>query len=206
MIRLHVTDLDNWVKYIEPELEVFEMSDAEFRARLLRQTEPKPIMLAGTAFHALLEKAKTGDEFTAVQQDGFEFTFAHGLDPIVLPEKREASYEATYATPSGPVILMGRLDGITGIEVTDYKLTFGQFDAERYARSLQWRAYLTLTGAKKFRYLVFQAKEPDDAGHVWVYAAHELVFWGYPEMAAEVRQRVVELAAYVAERVPEMVS
>jgi len=197
-VRLRVSDLDQYQRFIAPEREEFEVSLDDFLAYMRREGTETPVMRAGTAFHAIMEFAQAGEEVRALECEGFRFEFADDLPAVALPGGREEPIEAEYAG----VLLRGRVDGIGLGEITDYKLTFGPFDAERYAGSLQWRAYLDMTGAKRFRYLVFCAKLDDDA--VFVHDVHELVFWSYPEMHDEVAGVVAELAAFVREHLPEM--
>lgn len=206
MIRLRVSDLDQWVRYVEPAMEQFEISTEEFLRMMRREEPPTDDMLAGSALHSLLEHAKEGDEFdclVGVERDGFRFRF-EGDFTLPLPIEREPEVmERVFETLSGPVLLRGRIDGREADEtITDYKLS-SSFDAERYAGSLQWRAYLLMTGARRFKYVVFQSKRTEH--DVWVYEMHQLVFWRYPEMEADVHRRVGELAEFVAAHVPGLV-
>ena len=203
MIRLRVSDLDAWVRYAEPEREEWAVSTEDFIAGLLRQAEPNEAMLAGTAFHTLMEKAVEGVEYGAfegVEVDGFRFHF-DGDFAVPLPAMREhETPERIFHTPYGPASLQGRVDARDGFTVADYKLT-GRFDAERYAKSMQWRAYLLLTGCRRFRYLAFENKRKD--ADVFIHAVDPLEFWAYPEMEADVTGRVTELAEFVYANVPE---
>lgn len=203
MIRLRVTDLDQWVRYVEPEREEFEVSTESFIAGLRRENPPTDDMLCGSAFHTLLEKAAEGDYLDGVEVDGFAFTFG-GTFEVQVPAERETLIEKVYPTSAGPVLLRGKFDARDAGTVTDYKLTCSTFDAERYAGSLQWRAYLDMLGDRRFRYAVFQAKRTDR--DVWIHDLHSLTFWSYPEMHAAVQRRVEELARFVAVHVPELVT
>lgn len=201
-MRLRVSDLDAWVRFLEPEREEFEVTLEEFLAQMRRESPETPQMRAGTAFHSVLERAQAGDVILGTEEGGFRFSFADDLPAVSLSTDREEMIERQVPTPAGVVLLRGKVDGKGGIQVDDYKLTFGQFDAERYADSLQWRAYLAMTGAKRFRYLVFTAKL--DGSDVFVHDVHELVFWAYAEMEELVVRRVGELAEFVAVHVPEL--
>jgi hypothetical protein len=209
-IRLRVTDLDAWVRFLEPEREEFEVSLDDFLAQMRREAPETPAMRAGQAFHSLMEKAHTGQVLdgglAGIEQDGFWFHF-HGDFEVSVPRAREEPVGRVYQTPAGAVLLRGKVDASDPITVTDYKLTFGQFDAERYAASLQWRAYLHITGARRFHYVVFQAMldESDMSSDVFVFDMHNLAFFAYPEMGEHVTQRVSELAAFVADHVPTLV-
>lgn len=198
MIRLRVTDLDLWVRFLEPEREEFEVSLDDFLRQMRRESPATPDMKAGQAFHTLMERAQTGETLdgglTGIEQDGFYFHFTEDFE-VELPRGREDSVERIYQTPSGAVLLRGKVDASDPVTVTDYKLS-STFDAERYAASLQWRAYLDMTGAKRFRYLVFEGRR-DERGDVWIYGLHRLEFWSYPEMHADVERRVGELADFL---------
>jgi hypothetical protein len=196
MIRLSVTDLDGYLYWLDSE----DMDLSEFVARLRGQQEPSPQMLAGRAFHKLLEDATAG-ELSRCEVEGFEFHF--GLDhEMALPEIRELKGERVFSTPSGPVTLVGKVDGLAGISVRDYKLT-ERFDAERYADSYQWRSYLTMFSAQVFLYDVFVCRY--DGNRVVIYDYHQLRLHAYPSMADDVHQKVCGLAEIVAKYVPEKI-
>lgn len=218
MIRLRVSDLDSWLSYVAPPFEGMELSLEDLMARLERRDEPKTIMKAGSALHKILEHVKPGDEFGSyenVVMDGVRFRFEADHE-LALPSDREGSIsEHTFQTPSGEVLLRGRIDGRerdAWRTVIDYKLS-SSFDAERYARSMQWRAYSLMEQARRFRYLIFEAKQeevrdeeaPDVFLDVWVHEVHEMVLWPYPEMEQDVKNVVAELAEFVVKRVPGLV-
>ena len=202
MLRLRVSDIDRWVAFVEPAQPEFEIPLEEFIAYMRRELPETDDMLAGRAFHAWLERAAEGDEMEEVQEDGFTFRFGGDFD-LALPDVREQPVEKLYDTPSGPVLLRGRVDGWDSRGVIDYKLTLGQFDAERYAGSVQWKAYLHMTGAERFRYLVFQGKRTERDVFIW--DLHDFALWAYPEIGREVGRRVAELAEFVHRHVPEMI-
>lgn len=219
MIRLRVTDLDQWLKYTEPEQEEFEISTEDFIAYLRREDSPGEAMIIGRAFHSALEN-QTGElrmlaaawaqkgnpvELDELEQDGYRFQFLADC-PIDVPLFREQMVEKEYHSKHGPVLLRGKLDGLSGIDAIDYKLTFSQFNAERYAASMQWRAYLDMTGARRFRYGVFRGK-PDriDPATIKVEEFHPFDQWTYPGIGADVQRRVSQLADFVASHVPELI-
>lgn len=197
MIRLSVTDLDSYLYWKGSE-------DMEFEALLTRlrgQEPPNASMLAGRAFHTLLENASEGGEFFAAEQDGIRFDFAIEQE-IALPVIRELKAEHVMQTPSGPVTLVGKVDGLQGITVNDYKLT-ERFDAERYADSYQWRSYLWMFGAKRFVYDIFVCRY--DTDRVYVFDYHRLPLCAYPGMAEDVQREVCGLAEIVAKHVPQKI-
>jgi hypothetical protein len=196
VIRLSVTDLDGYLYWKD--------SDMEFEQLLMRlrgEEPPGPNMLAGRAFHKLLENADEGGEYFAAEVDGIRFDFAIEQE-IALPVIRELKGERLFDTPSGPVTLVGKVDALTAGTVTDYKLT-ERFDAERYMDSVQWRAYLLMFGATRFIYDVFQCRYDPD--RVYVYEYHRLPFYAYAAMADDVHRVVCEVAEIVAKHVPQKI-
>jgi hypothetical protein len=141
-MRISVTELDAYRRYRDQE-------DVELEQLLLqlRKLEPpSQAMLAGKAFHYVLEHAKPGEELTTAKVD--DFTFRFQLDcALELPRVRELKGEIVVMTSVGPVTLVGVVDGLDG-PVIDYKLT-SRFEAERYADSYQWRCYLLMFGMSK---------------------------------------------------------
>lgn len=199
MIRLSVTDLDNYRYWRDSEDQELD----QLLMRLRGQEPPGPNMLASRAFHRMLERTDANDpDLDCVTVDGWTFTFA--LDgEIALPMLRELKGEQLFDTPSGPVTLVGKVDGLHGRTVNDWKLT-ERFDAERYADSFQWRSYLLMFKANRFVYDAFQCRYADDQ-RVYIYEHHRVVFNAYPAMADDVHREVCALAAIVAEYVPEKI-
>jgi hypothetical protein len=197
VIRLSVTDLDSMLYWRESE----DMNFEALLTRLRGEEPPGPNMLAGRAFHKLLENASEGAEWFASEQDGVRFDFAIDTE-IALPQIRELKAEYLFQTPSGPVTLVGKVDGLQGITVHDYKLT-ERFDAERYTDSYQWRCYLLMFGAERFVYDVFVCKYDPD--RVYVFDYHRLPICAYPGMADDVYREVCALAEIVAKHVPQKI-
>lgn len=196
MIRLSVTDLDSYLYWLSAE-------DMEFDALLRRlrgEEPPTPSMLAGRAFHTLLEHAEPG-ELQSPTIDGFQFVFALDAE-LALSPIRELKAEEIFDTTVGPVTLVGKVDGLAGLTVRDYKLT-ERFDIERYADSYQWRAYLTMFGASRFVYDVFQGRF--DGNRVTIYDYQQFPLAAYPAMRADVTRLVGGLAEIVAAHVPQKI-
>lgn len=205
MLRIAVSDLETWRYWKEADGSTM----ADLVARLTRQEPPTPQMAAGAAFASLMENVKIGSDLDAAKVDGWEFVFQ--LDgSLALPPVRELKAEVVFSTPSGPVTLVGKVDGIDGA-IHDQKLT-ESFDAERYTESLQWRAYLVMFGARTFVYDIFLAKyergpggkdaegnyaKGDPTGKIYVTEYHRLPFYAYPDIRADVQRAVNELAEVI---------
>lgn len=205
MLRISVSDLETYRYWKDDEDGTLD----ELVARLTKKEPPTPQMQAGNAFAKVMERAKTGSVLDVAAMDGWEFHFEVETE-IALPPVRELKAEVVFDTPSGPVTLVGKVDGIDG-EIHDQKLT-EKFDAERYLDSLQWRCYLVMFNAQSFVYDVFRAKYERDkgstddegeytkgepTGKITVTEYHPVRFYTYPDIRADVQQALNELAAVV---------
>ena len=212
MIRLSVSDLEAFRYWKASE----ESTLADLVARLTKKEPPTPQMQAGAALAGLFEHAtpRSLDEWSG---GGWTFTFMIDDARFILPAAREIKAEEVFETPSGPVTLVGKVDGLDGLLVRDQKLT-ESFDAERYLDSLQWRAYLVMFGAREFVYDVFKCSYDRDPGGedqdgkyvkgpirlppnglVTITEYHPLRFYAYPNMRADVEAAVAELAQVVVD-------
>jgi len=195
-MRISVGDLESLRRWRERE----DQDLATLLAKLRRQEPPTRQMEAGKAFAKFFEHA-TPKDFGGAISDGWEFEFKCDAE-LHLPAIRELKMEETFQTPYGPVTLVGVVDGQDGNVICDQKLT-GYFDAENYTASLQWRAYLAMTGATKFVYDVFVGKYEDHANYVTITEYHQVPFYTYPDIRRDVARAVCELAEIVATHIPE---
>ena len=187
MIRVRSSDLDSWRYYQASE----DMTAAEMLARLRREEPPTPKMLAGTALHALLERAQAGDEIHVGESQGHTFRFADGLELPALPAR-----EIRGELPIGrDMMLVGVADGFDG-SVHEFKLT-ERFDAERYMESYQWRAYAVMFNARKVNYDVFVGRE--DKPKVWtIFEMQQLPLYAYPGIERDVYTVAQQLGDFMA--------
>lgn len=114
----------------------------------LTSFEPTEKMLAGTAFHKALELAEPG-EFDTLEADGFIFRMPDA--ELELPSIRELRAHRDY----GPLRVTGKVDCLLGQRIDDHKTT-GSFRPESYLDGYQWRFYLDIFGADRFRWNVFE--------------------------------------------------
>lgn len=195
-MRVSVTELDAYRQYRGDE----EAELEDLLRQLRKQAPATPAMLAGKAFHKVLEYIDAGAKLETAEQDGFRFRFDLA-ESIALPPVRELKGELEVQTSVGPVTLVGVVDGID-LAVRDYKLT-GRFDAERYADSYQWRCYLLMFGATRFDYDVFVNREDSRTGELVICEYHRLPFYAYPRMREDVLHEVELFAQFAAEHLPE---
>jgi hypothetical protein len=197
MIRLSVSDLESLRYWQNDEDSTLE----DLLRRLRHEDPPNEAMEAGRAFAKFMEHARA-QEVQSAEVDGWEFCFDLEAEMPISPV-RELKAEVAYQTPSGPVTLVGMVDGLDGLVVHDQKLT-GRWDPEKYMDSLQWRAYLVMFQAEKFRYDIFVGKH--QGKRVAVTEFHPMDFWRYPGIEADVQAAVNELAALISEHMPERVA
>lgn len=197
MIRMSVTWLDSYLLYRDEDWMSLETLLAQMRG----EEPPNAKMEAGRAFHGILEDAKPG-ELSVVERDGWVFSFSFLESELALPPVRELKGTISIDTPSGPVTLVGKVDAI-GSHVVDYKLT-ERWDADRYMDAMQWRAYLWMFQMKQFSYEVFVGDIDPDERRVRVKEHHPLPLFAYPEMWADVRGVVCDLADLIARRAPDL--
>ena len=199
MMRLSVTDLES-LRYFRT------AEDASLDKLLLdlaHVSAPTPKMEAGRAMAKFFEAAQVGSIVDGSKVDGWTLCFDMDAE-IDLPSVREMKVEQEYSTPSGPVTLVGKVDGFHGITVRDQKLT-ESLDAEgRYVDSLQWRAYLAMLGAQRFIYDVFVGKVVPEEKTILIREYHRLPFYSYPDMQADVSRAVADLAEIVARYQPQI--
>ena len=145
MVR--VSQVDAFRDYLESE-------DMEIDAFLggLVDSKPNEAMLRGSAFHRALEISNDADN-EVLSADGYHFIFDGDFE-LELPRIREVRASKNY----GGIIVSGKTDSICGNLMIDHKST-SRFDAERYYQKYQWRFYLDIFKADRFRWNIFEMDE-----------------------------------------------
>jgi hypothetical protein len=182
--------LDEFRRYLSGETFGGEEYTPEMFVDRLTSFEATPKMLAGTAVHRALELAGTG-ELISAEQLGWKIVF--DLDATLdLPTLREVELSRTH----DGVTLYGRVDSITGTTVRDFKTTQA-FDADRYAESYQWRAYLWMSGRERFVYELLKAKVDEANAVVTLNDYARLTFARYPGLDRDVTSLIEDYAEAV---------
>ena len=128
----------------------------EWLLRRLRGEEPQTqAMAAGEALHKALEDCSLG-EVTELRSGDYRF-YVQCDSSIELPQARELKIEKDY----DGLVVRGRVDGLTGSQIIDYKTT-ANFDADRLLEGYQWRYYLDMLDADRFLWKVFVLREFGD--------------------------------------------
>lgn len=193
MIRISVSDLESYRYYKDDDDSTLE----DLLKRLRHEDPPNDAMMAGRAFAKFMEHSRPSS-IESAEVDGWEFFFDLDVE-LWVPPVRELKAEVVYQTTYGPVTLVGMVDSLEGIVIRDQKLT-QRWDPEKYMDSLQWRAYLVMFQAKKFRYDIFVGKYAGRRVAITEY--HPMDFWTYPGIEADVERAVVELAGLIFEHMP----
>ena len=196
MIRVSVTDIDQYRYYRDSE----DMELGTLLSRLRKEEEKSQAMLQGIAFHEVLEKLEPC-ELDFIGHGGFRFRF--DLDgEISIPKIRELKAEKEYQVNGETVVLVGKVDAISGFTVRDYKLT-KIIDAENYTDSLQWRCYLDMFGGKKFIYDVFQGYEEARTGDIVIKDFQSFPFFDYPDMKSDINTALNGFVEFAKTHLPE---
>ena len=193
---ISVTDLDQ-LRYYRMN-ETMELD--EVISRLSKKSEPTPAMLAGTAFHEILENLKEGDDLLLTTQNGLTFRFEGDME-LSLPKIRELKGEKQYLVNGVEVTLVGKVDAIDGA-VYDHKLS-KTIDAEKYTDALQWRCYLDIFNAKKFVYNVFQGYPEAKTGDIVVRDFMPFTFYAYPEMRKDIEIAIADFIDFAKQYLPD---
>ena len=198
MYRVRVTDLDAFDWFNTHDDQSFE----DFRKRLLRLEPPTMAMLRGTAFHAMLETARAGDEVYEFTRDGFTFKIADDID-LVLPDgKPEVLGSKVYDIDGLEVRLSGRADYVSAGKVTEFKTT-SRTVLDRYMDSYQWRCYLEMFGLDIAEYVIFRVGLQKRTGIHMVYDCDTIRMTRYPDMGDDVKRKIRDFVRFVKEFVPE---
>ena len=174
--------------------------DAEVSALLSRlrgEIPPTQNMLAGTAFHDVLEHAKDG-ELPEASAQGFHFIIEADIT-LALSRIREVRAHKDYPG----IRVTGKLDVLNGLRVEDHKTT-EQFNPERYLDGYQWRYYLDIFGADTFRWNVFEMKEVAEMTYL-VHTFHSLEQCRYPNLSRDCERLAGDLRDFAKLFMPERV-
>lgn len=171
--------------------------------------EPSPAMVAGTAFHQMLEDAISGIEISEAEALGHRFMFPMPLEIEVTPI-RELRASKTYMVDGEPITISGQVDAIEGLRIEDHKTT-ARFDADRYLSGYQWRLYLDIFGAARFRWNIFEIVQVESTGQsdgfelpppeYEVFGQHRLERFRYPALEADCLALVTRFARFVREHI-----
>lgn len=171
--------LDEFRRYLSGETFAGDEYTPEAFTAYLTERAETPKMEAGTAVHRALELAGDG-EIEETEQLGWRIRFELD-DALPLPTLREIPLSRRHHGTT----LFGRVDSITKTTVHDIKTT-AQVEADRYADSYQWRAYLWMSGRDRFVYDCLKAKIDEDNLVITITEYVQLTFHRYARLDQDV--------------------
>lgn len=183
--------LDEFRYYLSGEKFDGQEYTAEDFVKRLTVKQESPAMAAGTAVHAVIERAAFGELPERVSSNGWLIVF--DLDgELRMPAVREL---ALFREHKG-IPLFGRVDAIDANAIHDTKTT-SAIDIDRYMDSYQWRAYLWMSGRQSFVYDILRVKLEEDIKVVTVVEYVRLPLTTYPALSSDVESLLEEYDACV---------
>lgn len=167
-----------------------EYTAADFITRLTTKVE-SPKMAAGTAVHAVIERAGFGVLPLYADVNGWHIDFDLDAE-LPFPVAREIPLHRMH----GGIPLFGRCDAMGPHTVHDLKTT-SNIDVDRYLDSYQWRAYLWMSGRTKFVYDILKVKIDEETKVVTVQDYVPIKVSAYPNMARDVEALLEEYDACI---------
>lgn len=193
--RLAVTSLDQmiWFERLE------DMTTQDLIDRFLHRSEPSFKMLAGIAWHKVLETQRL---VGAITMDGIDFSVDFDGE-VEMPQIKELRGQKDYQIDDILVTLAGRCDGISGNRIIDHKTSFNP-SIETHMESYQWRAYLDIFNAQSFTYYVYHAKQ-DRLGVIRIVDVNSYTFYRYPGMEKDIERGIRDVLEFMKEHIPQKI-
>jgi len=155
VLRVSVSQISSYLSYVEGKISL-----EQFINSMLRRDKPNIKMIAGTIFHCSIQGLPY-EEDSRIEFDTNDLEEARSK-----VDSRSSIFEykirKSYETPRGEVIVTGVADQIVGDTICEFKTTYSSFSYDRYADSVQWKAYCSLFGVEMVKYQVWQITEPEE--------------------------------------------
>lgn len=189
MLRASVSNLDLYRTWRES-----EELDLDWIIQIIKGPfEQTPAMRAGEALHKALEEQADG-EIGILRHGKYSFDFNFCAD-CEIEQVSLAGRELRVSQEYGDLLVRGRVDAVIGKTVIDYKST-SQFDADRLMFGYQWRFYLDMMQADRFRWEVFVMKETDDPFDYVISDVHRLEQARYPDLHEDCMKLAADYAGF----------
>lgn len=168
-----------------------EYSTEEFINDLLRIDQDQSklrIMNAGTAVHSLIEHASFSNIKERATCQGWDIISNIDAE-IKMPFLREKWVKKTFNN----YIIRGKVDAISSHTIHDLKTT-KSIDLVKYFDSMQWRAYLWMTGYHTFTYDILQITIDDTKDEIQINDYVSVSQYRYKHLDEEVEQVINDYA------------
>ena len=184
-LRFRVSHLEAYRRWLEDEESCIPQLLTDIYG-----TEETEAQRRGTAFHKALEMAVEGER-DEVEANGYLFLFPGDCE-IELAPVRELRSGKNY----GGLHVSGRVDGIYGRTIKDYKTTINAFEPERYFRSYQPRYYMDIFKADLFQWNIFEMNEVESRVYA-IRSVHKLEQYRYPDMQADCERLAGKFQSFI---------
>jgi hypothetical protein len=168
------------------------MDESRLQAQIRGEFEPTHKVLLGKAYGRVLEKPDTYRVAGGYACDGFRFE-----EDVVAPALREIDrrgiFECKATKRYGAHTVVAKADHLLGLVITEFKTRLGEYHAERYAGSYQWRFMVDLFDAHQVVYQVFRLAERP----LRLTAIEALPLYPYPNLRDDCAALVDEFVGYV---------
>jgi len=194
-MRVSTTVLESFRLFMDQDF----MEEAELLATIRGEFSPNFPIALGMSYHSIIE---TPDKYRLEGGDGYlckaayvddnnrwqsrEITFpAAVIDPMLALVDRRGSFELKATKWMDDCLVVVKADHVFGTDISELKTTLGQFDAEKYMTSCQWKFEALLLGASRVTYRV--ARLSDGRDGIELRAIENLAVYPYPEMENDCR-------------------
>lgn len=195
MITVRASTLDSFRLYLDPDVDFIDTEEIE--ARLCRGQDdedgaPSEAAALGTAF----QDAVNGDYDGEIEFDPASLA-AVSLD--LGDAARECEGSVVLDVDGVPVRVTGHTDYLLGLAMVELKTSSKPIAADKYADSMQWRAYVLIFGVEQITYRQVQLAE-DKHGIVYAKAIDDVTMFAYPALRDDVIACLRALLAFARVR------
>jgi hypothetical protein len=156
---------------------------------------PTPAMLAGRAYHSVLETPETYRVPNGYLCDGYQFDDAT-MQPMLDIIDRRGVFEVKTTKELEDVTLVAQADQLCGAHLHEFKTT-GYFDIEKYTTSMQWRVMALLFEPLAIHYHVASLDDHGNGVVTLRTPPDHFSLYPYAELANDVRALLRECVEYV---------
>lgn len=178
------------------------MTEADLIASIRYESVPNRKMQIGTAFGAVIEAPATfggfDDGHYLHDPTGIVFD-ASVIDPMLALVDRRGHFEVKATMEWDGLTLVAKPDHIYGATITEIKTTLGQFSAEKYLESVQWRVDALVFEPTDIVYQVALLSEDRD-GAIGLRGIETLRVFPYPGLREDVAALLEQFTAFVRAR------
>lgn len=181
--------LNRYAAYIEGKIELDDLI-----RDIKGETTETPYMIAGRAFHSILEEPEKYVDADLYICDGYKFDKPEVDEKVLslLPKDivPEVWGEKKYRFPTGEIVLRGRCDGLNG-RVYEHKTNWTRYSFLQYNLSWQWPCYIELFRVSEVVYTVVSLATDNNSGLTHISQVNTFSLHRYPGLSLRV-ERLIE--------------